>query len=511
MAEDVAARAGAVLDAALARARTPEAAAELRAVRSRLDGPLRVAIAGKVKAGKSTLLNAMLGEELAATDAGECTKVVTWYAHGHAPQVRLFPLDGDSTDRSFTRHGGALEIELGTHTSEDIDHLEVSWPTGRLRDLTILDTPGIASISTEVSERTHRVMAADSGRVPVADAVAYLLRHAHASDMRFLEAFHDDDIAHGTPMNAVGVLSRADEIGSCRLDALDVADRVARRYEADARMRRLCPVVVPVDGLLAYAAATLRESEFALLARIAALPAEEVARLLLSVDRVVGSLTTSDLTPTERRHLLERFGLFGVRLAVELIRSGDTGNAVELAGELTRRAGLVQLRTVFAKQFQERARVLKARSAVTALEKVLAADQCADASLLRGMLEQVLVSAHEFQEVRILSALRSGGLDMRGDAIDELERLIGGFGHDPATRLGLPTDVGPEDIRAASLQALGEWHNRAQHPLSSRSSQLAARTAIRTLEGIVAELDAATQSGSGSSDQALPHGVCDGV
>ena len=45
----------------------------------RLDEPLRLAIAGKVKAGKSTLLNALVGEQLAPVDAGECTKVVTWY------------------------------------------------------------------------------------------------------------------------------------------------------------------------------------------------------------------------------------------------------------------------------------------------------------------------------------------------------------------------------------------------------------------------------------------------
>src|SRR5690606_15825912 len=61
---------------------TPAAAERLNAVLSRLDEPLRVAIAGKVKAGKSTLLNALVGEELAPTDAGECTKIVTWYRDG---------------------------------------------------------------------------------------------------------------------------------------------------------------------------------------------------------------------------------------------------------------------------------------------------------------------------------------------------------------------------------------------------------------------------------------------
>ena len=70
---------GALLDRAVSRARTDDARARLRDARVRLTGPLRLAIAGKVKAGKSTLLNAILGDELAPTDAGECTKIVTWY------------------------------------------------------------------------------------------------------------------------------------------------------------------------------------------------------------------------------------------------------------------------------------------------------------------------------------------------------------------------------------------------------------------------------------------------
>jgi ATPase subunit of ABC transporter with duplicated ATPase domains len=67
--------------------RDAEATATLDRLAHRLDEPLIVAIAGKVKAGKSTLLNALIGESLAPTDAGECTQIVTWYRNGPTYKV----------------------------------------------------------------------------------------------------------------------------------------------------------------------------------------------------------------------------------------------------------------------------------------------------------------------------------------------------------------------------------------------------------------------------------------
>ena len=76
-----------LVSAARDRALDPAPRDQLADAVDRLSGPLRLAIAGRVKAGKSTLLNALVGEELAPTDAGECTKLVTWYIGGHAAQV----------------------------------------------------------------------------------------------------------------------------------------------------------------------------------------------------------------------------------------------------------------------------------------------------------------------------------------------------------------------------------------------------------------------------------------
>src|SRR5918992_2789414 len=81
----------------------PETAGWLRNQLDRLDEPLRVAIAGKVKAGKSTLLNALVGEQIAPTDAGECTRVVTWYRDGHSPKIVMDPKEGPPKQLAISR------------------------------------------------------------------------------------------------------------------------------------------------------------------------------------------------------------------------------------------------------------------------------------------------------------------------------------------------------------------------------------------------------------------------
>ena len=331
-------------------------------LRERLDGPLRVAIAGKVKAGKSTLLNALVGEKVAPTDASECTRIVTWYRNSHLYRVTAVPYVGAPEELPFRRTEAEFEIALGSRSPEQLHYLDVEWPSERLRELILIDTPGLSSLSEDVSRRTEHYLSTDEEGPGEADAVIYLMRHLHPMDLSFLEAFKDHIATRGASVNSIAVLSRADEIGACRPNALGVAERVAQRYRHDPRVQTHCQAVLPVAGLIAEAAATLREDETTALRTLAALDREVSTEMLRSAERFASLDDRSGIDINLRRRLLDRLGLFGVRLAVELLISGKVTSAGDLSRELEARSGIGELRRILTGQFAARAAVLKARS-----------------------------------------------------------------------------------------------------------------------------------------------------
>jgi hypothetical protein len=481
-------RTRAALDQAIAVYRGTADAARLAAVRDRLDAPLRVAVAGRVKAGKSTLLNALVGERLAPTDAGECTRVVTWYRDGHAYQVQAVPKQGPPRQLRFSRDDGAIDIDLDGLRAGDLAQLTVTWPSQALRTLTLIDTPGIGSLSDQNSRHTWDLLVPDDEETP-ADAVVYLLRHLHPGDVEFLRAFHDTEVARPSPVNAIGVLSRADEIGAGRPDSMASARRIAARLGTDPNVRRLVQSVVPVAGLLAETAVTLTEVEVAHLRKVAALPVKQAEELLLSADRFASAMPELGLTDLERQALLGRFGLFGVRLASTLLRRDVAGTATGLSRELADRSGLTQLREIIGSLFLERRDVLKSRSALLALSDVTRLRPRTGSDTVAAGVEEIMASAHPFNELRVLSSLRAGWITGKPDVVAELESLIGGSGSTVSDRLGLPPDAAAAEQSAGAQAALARWQRRAENPLTSYEMTVAARIAVRSCEGMLAGLE----------------------
>lgn len=164
--------------------RRPDVLGELHRIGARLNEPIRIALAGTLKSGKSTLVNALVGECIAPTDATEATRIVTCFRHGLTPKATANVAGGRRANIPIVRGAdGALTFELGEIDSADVVDIDVDWPAQELAAATIIDTPGTSSLTRDVSERTLRLLVPSDG-VPRVDAVVFLLRTLNAADIR---------------------------------------------------------------------------------------------------------------------------------------------------------------------------------------------------------------------------------------------------------------------------------------------------------------------------------------
>ncbi|GAB7145692.1 isoniazid-induced dynamin-like GTPase IniC [Mycobacterium riyadhense] len=459
---------------------------ELDRIGARLAEPIRIALAGTLKAGKSTLLNALVGDDIAPTDATEATRIVTWFRHGPTPKVTANHRGGRRSNVPIT-HDRGLSFDLRRINPADVVDLDVEWPAEELANATIIDTPGTSSLTRDASERTLRLLVPDDG-VPRVDAVVFLLRTLNAADIALLKQIGELVGGSAGALGIIGVASRADEIGAGRIDAMLSAKDVAKRFTSEMDQTGICQAVLPVSGLLALTARTLRQSEFAALRKLAGADNADVNKALLSVDRFVRPDSPLPVDAGTRAQLLERFGMFGIRISIAVLAAG-VSDAAGLSTELLERSGLTALRDVIDQQFAQRADMLKAHTALVSLRRFVEAHPVMATPYVIADIDPLLADTHAFVELRLLSQLRSRTTTFNEEEIASLRRLLGASGTNPAARLGLTTEDPQEGPRAA-FAAAQRWRRRAEHPLNDPFTSGACRAAVRSAEALVAEFAA---------------------
>ncbi len=469
-----------------AYAQRPDVHNELDRIGRRLNQPIRIALAGTLKAGKSTLVNALVGEDIAPTDATEATRIVTWFRHGPTPKVTANHRGGRRSNVPIGRDAaeGGLTFDFATLDPEDVVDLDVEWPASELIDTTIIDTPGTSSLSRDVSQRTLRLLVPDDG-VPRIDAVVFLLRTLNAADIALLMQIGELVGGSAGALGVIGVASRADEIGAGRIDAMLSAKDVAARFTSEMDKTGICQAVVPVSGLLALTARTLRQSEFVALEKLAGVDAIELTKAMLSVDRFVRADSSLPVDAATRAALLDRFGMFGIRISIAVLRAG-VSDSVALADELLERSGLIALRDVIDQQFAQRSDLLKAHTALLSLRRFVESNPIYASRHIIADIDPLLADTHAFEELRLLSQLRSRPTTLNDDEMASLRRIIGGSGTDAASRLGLQPEA-PYDGPRAAFAAAQRWRRRAEHPLNDPFTTRACRAAVRSAEALVAE------------------------
>ncbi|RSN42809.1 GTPase [Amycolatopsis sp. WAC 04197] len=337
------------------------------------------------------------------------------------------------------------------------------WPTRALREIDLFDTPAFAE---------H------------VDATVRLVRHLEPDELAGTRSVGGSAFARQTAVNSVLVLGRADEVGAGRIDALLTAKQLARRAWRENPDCAGFQGVIAVAGQLGYAGRALRDDEFEVLRALASISRPELERYLLSVDSFVDDPFPVRVSPESRKHLVSRFGLYGVRLAITLIRTG-CDSRLKLSAELVHRSGLGDLRDTLAGCFVARAEALKARTAVLRLESLLAAEPLPHGDRLAARVERFAAAAHDFRELRLIAGIRGGRTALSGESAEEAVRLLGAQGLAPTERLGLEPDADPAEIHAGAESALVRWRHEAERADAAHAERAAARVIVRSVEGLL--------------------------
>ncbi|MFC6566627.1 dynamin family protein [Actinoplanes utahensis] len=431
-----------------------------------------MAIAGRLKAGKSTLVNALIGRRVAPTAAGECTRVVTRFRYGPADRIDVVTRDGGRHSLPLD-DDGMVPARLGVPTAR-IAHVDVTLTSDRLRDLTVVDTPGLASTDTAGSARAEAAVGIDddsAGEIAAAEAVVYVFTQAvRADDLRALQAFHAASARLATsPLNAIGVLSRIDTLTGGGTDPWPVAEPLARQQ---ARLlTRTVGDVVPVAGLLAETAVAgrLTAADRDALAALAALPPADLQVLLLSAD--LFRTRTAPVSTDQRERLLTRLDLYGIGFACAQLTGDPRLGTGELVRRLTAASGLARLTATVDQTFRWRCDAIKAGWALTRLERLASYDARAR-GVIRDAVEQALRDP-AYHRLRLLDAAQraaTGTVPLPAGWDQELIRLA--TSDDPHVILGLP-DAGPADLAAAAIAAAGRWRAYAVDGAGPAQARLA--------------------------------------
>jgi len=461
-------------------AASPGAAQAVARIRADLRAPLRIAVAGRVSAGKSTLVNALLGRRIAETDIDETTAFVTWYEFGAPDRVRIVMRDGTEVTRQLA--GDGVAATLADIDNRDIAAVHVVLQLESLRDRVILDTVGLGSLTEGASERTLEYIEGDalqSAAIKRAHALVFVMAgDARQDDEAVLERFRNRFGSDASATNAIGVLSKIDSIGA--------DDRIWDRARAKAtRMRAelgtLVSDVVPMIGLLAETADTgvIGEQTARHLQQLARAAPDEQA---LTDYREFAELE-ADVAPEVRRQLRERLQEYGLAEVYKL-HLAEQLTSTELVRRLREVSGITEL-NAHLEGLSIRAPALKAEAALARLTDL--SWKHPELSFVRGQISR-LRQRPEMQDLELFQALdrcSTEQIALPAELGDELVRLA--TAPTVAGRLGVAPGADTGDMRDIARRRLASWMTYRNAPGTSLAAGGVALTVIRAYEHLLSD------------------------
>lgn len=193
------------------------------------DQPLLVTIMGEFSSGKSTFINALIGDEVAPMGISPTTATINMVKYGRERGGRILGRDGRTETLSWESLQSALR-GLDAAAAERIETVEILLPEESLRPVCLVDTPGLNSI-LPAHEETAR------GFITRADAVVWVFSASQAGKQTEREALAE---IRGEGVRVLGVINK--------IDQLQASDREAVVAHLSSELDGLVEAVIPVSA-----------------------------------------------------------------------------------------------------------------------------------------------------------------------------------------------------------------------------------------------------------------------
>lgn len=353
---------------------------------ARLDTPCVLAVAGQVKAGKSSFMNAFLKVDLALVGASETTATINYFRYGEPPD-KTKPVRCVWTDGRETWETQAFLNSLQGNTQEVLDravgikHLEFYILNPRLKSIQLVDTPGTNAhtgedgAGHEKQTRGYFQMLRDRHNEETqtisrdADAVIYI-NSGHAfskASEEFLQEFMEN--GGGSAHNSVAIISK-----------IDIDDTLLENLSAHVKcqtevINKRLPVPIPVLPISSEIQRVLDMKGEVWLRSLK----ERLLSGFESVDRIKRALFEngrfvreecrgSSLSQEERKAMCEGIEWSSFRVIVRAIVEKDFDEAVKYLREI---AGFDAVNAVLEEQFFSRSVILRCHNILRDCRKLL--------------------------------------------------------------------------------------------------------------------------------------------
>ncbi|MGZ8178140.1 GTPase [Williamsia sp. SKLECPSW1] len=417
---------------------------QANAIGATLWAPPRLVVVGRLKAGKSTLVNAIVGAPIAETAALEATRVVAVYSDGQPSRAEVIALDG-------TRHpvplgpGHVRELPL---PDEEIAYLHRWLPSAAIRDLTFVDTPGLATLTTRNDRATRRVLidGVEQTRAASVDADAAVFLFDATPRQDELDFLRKLPLS---PLNTIGVLSRADGFAEGALGRRDPMEHAGEHARSLAtRLAGTVAAVVPVSGLMAQTArtGTLSEADARALAQLDGMAPLDLIELLESD-------APGPVAPEVRDRLLDLVGEYGMIHGRTVAGRG----AAALTAWLDATSGMAELMRVVRSSLREYAVLNRARRVLDRIDGLAYSHPSRDA--IRGIVHDIRADPSMLRVALLTDLQNVLTADPTAQVADDLRGLL--VGRSPAAQVGLPPDTPDGEVRATARDRAAEVGSRA--------------------------------------------------